>query len=327
MSDSDMRGSPASHPSRGDDGDERTRQVKEFYERYHFPGIRPLEQDGLILNRRMMQKAAERTSVGRDEPMRVLDGGCGTGNTLISLARHIPEATFLGLDISRPSLGIASEAASAADLGNISFREHNLLHPIAEEALFDVVLCLGVLHHTVDMDKVLSNLGRACDDEGELYLWVYGKHGRYHHQLNHRLLQMLIESGPEPVDPVELARDFIEHAGGGMALRDLQAAIDRMASNVAVLDEPAWVADQFIHPLERLLEMEDLLTLVSNAGLQIVEWLGVDQVIESYFSSSRLIDRFLHLAPDERLVALDLLLKPDRYFVRLQKSVNGDRLA
>jgi len=66
--------------------DALTRRVQAFYERYHFPSFRPVEQDGLILMRRLARIAS--TWKGRESgrQMRVLDAGCGTGNTLVARA-------------------------------------------------------------------------------------------------------------------------------------------------------------------------------------------------------------------------------------------------
>jgi len=304
--------------------DALTRRVREFYEEFHFPGIRPLEQDGLILMRRMMKIVSGRSSSRCPTPLRVLDAGCGTGNTLISLAKQAPSANFLGVDISGPSLNLAEKSAVACGLENIRFREWNLIEPIPDEDPFDIVLCLGVLHHTSDMELVLSNLRAISADNGALYLWVYGRYGRYRHLLNRRLLQMLQKSQLEKTDPIEMVVDFVKNTAEGAALKDVRSAIDRMAGDADLLLEPAWLADQFLHPHEELLDMEDLISLVENSGFEISAWLGVDDRPDAHFSSSALIDRFLRLPRLERLVALDLLLKPDRYFVLLrQKGTAG----
>ena len=46
-----------------------------------------------------------------------------------------------------------------------------------------------------DMGRVLANLRGCLNPGGHLYLWVYGKHGRYRHSLNMRLLAMLTGPG------------------------------------------------------------------------------------------------------------------------------------
>jgi SAM-dependent methyltransferase len=310
---------PRADAARGADGDERdvTRQVQAFYEQYHFPGVRPPEQDGLILMRRLLRTVARRRE-GR--PLRVLDAGCGTGNTMLALARRLSDARFLGVDLSESSLAIARAAAADLGLTNVGFRQADLRDPLDDEQPFDVVLCMGVLHHTADMRAVLARLREALAEDSDLYLWVYGVHGRYRHRLNARLLKMLLEAGPEADDPIAFAREFLEHTSDGMALADLAPATERIAAGADVLRNPAWIADQFLHPRDEHVDLERLLAIVEDSGLGLAEWLGVDTRPERYLGSAGLRARFHLLAPRERLLALDLLLKPDRYFVRLRRE-------
>jgi ubiquinone/menaquinone biosynthesis C-methylase UbiE len=300
-----------------------TQRVREFYERYHFPSFRPVEQDGLILMRRVARIASARRECQRQ--LRVLDAGCGTGNTLIALAKHIPDARFLGLDLSQPSLAIAAGAARENGIANIEFRQWNLLELFSDGAPFDVVLCLGVLHHTADMQAVLSALRSVLDRDGQLLLWVYGRHGRYRHRLNARLLAMLMEPDTEPDEVLSTAIEFIEHVAADTARGDLRTATNRMSGYDDVFRNPAWVADQFFHPHELVVDLEELLALVESAGLEMTEWLGVDRRPEKHFTSAKLRERFSRLSRREQRTALDLLLKPDRYFVVLEHAARVGR--
>ena len=223
-----------------------TEVVRAFYEDVRFPGDRPLDRDGLILMRRLTKRAA---SV-RDG-LRVLDAGCGTGNTLVSLARFLPQAEFVGVDLSQGSL---SEAGSQArDLNNVTLVHHDLMQPL-QIGDFDVVLCLGVLHHTADMTRVLRNLSNALRAGGAIYLWMYGKHGRYRHCLNRRLLRMLVDR--DDPDAVELARRFAVEMGDGAPLAELSGEYTQKSWKQLMLGNDAWVADQFLHPHEQVVDIE-----------------------------------------------------------------------
>jgi len=294
-----------------------TDQVRKFYEQFHFPGIRPLDHDGLILMRHL---AACLPGSGRKElHRRVLDAGCGTGNTGISLARSFRDVDFLGIDFSAPSLAIGEKAARDAGLHNIRFRQWNLLDRELHEGLFDVVLCLGVLHHTADMRVVLANLRETMTDEGSLYLWVYGHHGRYRHSLNRRLLDMLLSTVASGDDPVVLARELLLNADHGAVSRDLFGTGLPASLKEKVGNQPAWIADQFLSPNEILLTMESLLPLLRGAGLELVQWLGLPEKAPRLLGSELLLERFERLDHDQQRIALDLLLKPERYFLVLRK--------
>jgi SAM-dependent methyltransferase len=295
-----------------------TEETRKFYEQFPFPGNRPIDRDGLIFMRRFAQ-SIERARGITTARLNVLDAGCGTGNTTLSLARRFNDIEFTGVDTSRSSLSLAAASAAKHALPNLVYRKWNLSNPLPRSTRFDVILCLGVLHHTADMRRVLSNLCRALTDSGELYLWVYGRHGRYRHTLNTRLLSMLLKTKPAPADRMEFARDFIQNAGHGTVLSDIAGAQAAGSMGKTVFEDPVWIADQFLNPVERLLDMKGLLSLVSSSGLSIAHTLGLNEDSEKNFSSDELRRRVEQLSRNQRLIALDLLLKPERYFVLLRK--------
>lgn len=294
-----------------------TKKSKQFYEQYQFPGNRPIDHDGLVFMRRFI-KSVEKISRTKNK-MCVLDAGCGTGNTSISLAAKYKEIEFLGVDNSSSSLEKAKLNVIKQGLSNLKFRKWNLLKPISGEQKYDIVLCLGVLHHTGNMKKVLINLNKILNDSGELFLWIYGKHGRYKHSLNKRLLKMLLEVKPAPENIIELTTDFATKTEQGLPLIDLIGKLKTDEMQMNTFKSPVWVADQFLNPHEVLIDMEELLQLANRAGFKIFQILGVEENISKKFDSEKLSERFLKLSRNKKLIAADLLLKPERYFVVLHK--------
>lgn len=304
---------------------EITRKSREFYEQFQFPGSRPIDHDGLVLLRRFTRSIQQRSALIPDRMLRVLDAGCGTGNTSVSLARQFPQVVFFGIDQSQTSLAKAKELATGAGVKNVRFRTGNLLKPLPWQNPFDVILCLGVLHHTADMSRTLTNLRRSLVNGGELFLWIYGKHGRYRHSLNTRLLRMLLGKQCSPEVALELATQFALNADNGSALRDLigRTKIDEMQRKA--FTDPVWIADQFLNPQEVLIDMEALLNLVQASGLELVHVLGMNGNAAQLLNSAPLMKRFEQLSPRDQLIAQDLLLKPERYFVVLRKAANGTK--
>lgn len=295
-----------------------TAEMRRFYEEYPFPGNRPPDRDGLIFLRHFAESVARARKAGAT-PIRVLDAGCGTGNTSLSLARTYPGIDIVGVDQSRTSLARARMSAASFSLPNLIYRNWNLADPLPRAEQYDIILSLGVLHHTADMKRVLSNLRRPLAMNGELFLWIYGRHGRYRHALNVRLLSMLLRIQPHPAEPVELAREFIRNAGDGSIVADLVGTQPAGPMQKAMFDDPVWIADQFLNPHERLLDMEELLALVASSGYSIHRFLGFNEDAGKLLSP-RLHERFRRLPAPRRLIALDLLLKPERYFVVLRKA-------
>jgi SAM-dependent methyltransferase len=253
-----------------------------------------------------------------ESDLRILDAGCGTGNTSISLAKHF-HAQYVGIDISKTSLEQAQKGAKEEKIRNLHFRQWNLMDPLTDEEPFDIILCLGVLHHTADMKKVLINLRSVLKPDGDLYLWIYGKHGRYRHSLNKNLLNILIGIPAEIENPLHIAKEFALTEKKGSIMVDL---IGQKADNLMlreVLGNDVWIADQFLNPIEEVLDMEELINLSNASGFEIKKWLGINDDLPSYFNSSELAERLKLLTKSQKLIALDLLLKLDQYFVVLEK--------
>jgi SAM-dependent methyltransferase len=297
-----------------------TEESKRFYERYPFPGSRPIDQDGLILLRRITRSLTLRLRGRQGAVLRVLDAGCGTGNTSIALARQFPFVDVLGVDQSVASLEKARAAAATLGLDNIRFRKRDLMKPLTGERSFDLVLCLGVLHHMADMKAVLANLRRALRSDGELYLWIYGKHGRYRHSLNMRLLALLQTTSPACLDPVELAREFLRYSGENGAMADLLGNTRTGALQERSTGDPVWIADQWLNPHETLLDMTQLLRLAARSGLSIEEAVGMNENAAKRLLPPLLEARFRRLGPRRQWIALDLMMKPERYFLKLRRN-------
>jgi 2-polyprenyl-3-methyl-5-hydroxy-6-metoxy-1,4-benzoquinol methylase len=296
-----------------------TRQIGKFYEQFHFPGRRPIDQDGLIFMRKFARSIEARMKENGIRRLRVLDAGCGTGNTSIALAHQFRDVDFTGIDNSGPSLAEGKQAARREGIQNLRFRKWNVMYPIPYKTPFDIILCLGVLHHTADMARVLANLSAALRADGDLYLWVYGQHGRYRHSLNVELLRMLLDVPPRPTDPVSLARAYAFTTDHGSPLDDLLGKVREDPVSRKTLEDPIWIADQFLNPHESLLSIRDLITLGGAAGLELDQLLGIKADVSTCFASAELCRRYKKLTRTEQLIALDLLLKPERYFVVMRR--------
>ena len=184
---------------------------------------------------------------------------------------------------------------------------------------FDVILCLGVLHHTADMRKVLVNLGRVMKTDGVMFLWIYGRLGRYRHMLNVRALQYLVKSNRNK-EALDIATEFVRRAGKGCVIPELLGKTPTNEMQQKALVDPVWVADQFLNPHEKLLDMEGLLGLVKSAGFAISNDLGQLGGVAKMLDSPLLLQRWHRLGKKEQLIVCDLIAKPERYFVKLLKK-------
>lgn len=75
---------------------------------------------------------------------RVLELGCASGGNLIPLAARYPEATFVGVDLSKRQTDEAKRRIEANKLTNIDIRCESITDFSDNKASFDYIICHGV---------------------------------------------------------------------------------------------------------------------------------------------------------------------------------------
>ena len=88
-------------------------------------------------------------------PGPILDFGCGTGQVCRYLRKY--HAEVYGFDISPISV-----QKNVNDNGVLAVVANAFYVPFADRA-FETVCCNGVLHHTVDLKTVISEMARVCN--------------------------------------------------------------------------------------------------------------------------------------------------------------------
>ena len=101
-----------------------------------------------------------------------LDAGCGFGRHMHQAARY--GAEMVGLDASQ-AIDVARRNAGSE---RTHFVQGDLLNPPFRDGVFDLVYCLGVLHHLPEPEAGFRSLQRLCRDGGALWIWVYSKRRR-----------------------------------------------------------------------------------------------------------------------------------------------------
>ena len=107
--------------------------------------------------------AAHRSLVfGECRGRRVLDYGCGEGETALMLAEH--GAFVTGIDIS--GRRIEKARAASAGLDDVSFHVMNAEQLTFDDGSFDLVCGTSILHH-LDLDRALGEIARTLGPEGK----------------------------------------------------------------------------------------------------------------------------------------------------------------
>ena len=101
-----------------------------------------------------------------------LDDGCGSGRYSFALKRLGCEAVR-GIDISREAVELARKI-NPFGLNEVSFTQGSVLDLPFDNETFDFVFSNGVLHHTKDDRKGLSEIYRVLKPGGKCWLYLYG---------------------------------------------------------------------------------------------------------------------------------------------------------
>jgi SAM-dependent methyltransferase len=203
--------------------DERTEEVRLFYERAPFPGYPPRDSLPLLHARGDRSELARMVNQAIAGDARIVEIGCGTGQMCLYLARA--DRVVIGADLTRAALLLGKEAARRFALPRVRFVETDLWRPGLRAGSFDVVYSSGVLHHTQNPRASFARLVQLARPGGMIVIGVYNAIARVPFRVR-RLVARLSGGRLIPFDPV---------------LRDRQLEPAR---------REAWLRDQYQHPEE-----------------------------------------------------------------------------
>lgn len=245
--------------------------VQNLYNTYPFPPEPLLDEPPPGYNWRWNWTAAYNFCYHRRperSDIRILDAGCGTGagtEYLIALNR---DARIVGIDLSEKALEIAEErcqrsGVARAHRGSIEF--HHL--PIEEAAAlpgeFDLINCVGVLHHLADPVKGIQSLARKLAPGGLFHIFVYARWGRWEIHLMQRAIALLQGNRRgDYKDGVSVGRRIFA------SLPEENRLLKREKERWALenhRDES--FADMYVHPREVDYDIDTLFELIDASGL------------------------------------------------------------
>lgn len=157
-------------------------RVKKFYEKYPFP------HSNYSLTELQKFYSEPILSILDPQGLNILDVGCGTGEMSLLLASKGAHVT--GIDLSESSIQKATTYAQHLGL-TATFKQENFLTWNTKEK-FDVVLCIGVLHHTPYPKASFSILVDYVKPGGMLVVSMYNQFMRLRLKFLKALLPSII---------------------------------------------------------------------------------------------------------------------------------------
>jgi predicted NodU family carbamoyl transferase/2-polyprenyl-3-methyl-5-hydroxy-6-metoxy-1,4-benzoquinol methylase len=223
-------------------GQDVTEIVKQFYEATPFPNYDDLDNQRALLEKARAGLFARLLNEQIPYDARVLEVGCGTGQLTNFLA--IAHRSVLGVDVCLNSLRLAQNFRSAHGIARATFAQMNLFRPGLKDGFFDVVISLGVLHHTADARRAFDRVCRLVKPGGHVVVGLYNTYSRSLHYARRALVRRAGWTG-RWLDP-----HFGRVTGAGKS--------------------EAWFQDQYHHPHETCHTLDEVLRWMDESGLDFV---------------------------------------------------------
>lgn len=136
-------------------------------------GDEPLATATAALTERMVRAA--RLELARDEGLRVLDVGCGSGAPACALASRFG-VQVVGISTSEVGVAAARDRVGARDLAGVSFEQRDGMDNGFADASFDLVWVLESSHLMRDRTALMAECARVLRPGGRLALCDLVRH-------------------------------------------------------------------------------------------------------------------------------------------------------
>jgi SAM-dependent methyltransferase len=243
--------------------------VASLYNTYPFPPEPLLDEPPPGYNWRWHWQAAYSFCTGQKptrQTIRILDAGCGTGCGTEYLAHLNPAAEVTGIDLSTGALAVARERCQKSRATNVEFQHLSLFDAEQLPGEFDLINCVGVLHHTADPIRGIKTLAKKLAPGGLLHIFVYGELGRWEIRLMQEAIAILQgEQRGDYTDGVAVGRNIFAALPEGNRLK--QREQDRWAWEN---QRDACFADMYVHPQEIDYNINTLFELIDASGLEFI---------------------------------------------------------
>ena len=265
-----------------------TTAVSNLYNTYPFPPEPLLDEAPPGYNWRWNWIAAHDFCLGRaprTEKIRILDAGCGTGVGSEYLVHLNPQATVTGIDLSTEALAIARERCQRSGADRATFQHLSLYDADQVPGEFDLINCVGVLHHLPDPIRGIQSLAPKLAPGGLMHIFVYAALGRWEITLMQQAIaQLQGDRRGDYRDGVQVGRQLFA------TLPQDNRLVQRETERWSLENQrDECFADMYVHPQEVDYTVDTLFELIDASGL---EFLGFSN--PKYWNLARLIGQ----APD-----------------------------
>lgn len=161
--------------------DSTSQKVKNQYEENPYPRWISVDHNKPLKVREILQDALPLVPQKMIPPLpspQILIAGCGTGREAVEASFTYKNGQVLAVDLSKNSLDYASKKSEELGIKNLTFLQTDLLDLPLLKRTFDLVECVGVLHHMKDPFKGWQTLTNLVNKPGLMNIGLYSSTGR-----------------------------------------------------------------------------------------------------------------------------------------------------
>ena len=285
-----------------------SKAVANLYNTYPFPPEPLLDEPPPGYNWRWNWLAAYNFCTGRKpqkQDIRILDAGCGTGVGTEYLVHLNPQATVVGIDLSEGALNVAKERCQRSGANRAEFHHLSLFDVEQLPGEFDLINCVGVLHHTSEPIRGIQALAKKLAPGGLMHIFVYAELGRFEVSLMQQAIALLQgEKQGDYRDGVAIGRKIFD------SLPENNRIVKREKERWSLENQrDENFADMYVHPQEIDYNIETLFELIDASGLDFVGFSnpGYWNLERLLAKAPELIERAEKLGERERYRLIELL--------------------
>ncbi len=211
--------------------DNQTSSVKEFYMEDPFPNYNSFDNLEKFIKKIENNYFVNSISSLISPNDLVLEFGCGTGQlgNFLAATNH---SKVISADLTFNSLKLANNFKFKNNIKGIDFFECDIFKPCFKDNSFDLIICNGVLHHTVNPYQGFLNLVKMLKNEGLIIIGLYNSISRIKNSIIKYLSKFIGKSAYYLFDEVYRNKDDFAQI--------------------------SWLKDQYHHPLEKRYSFREL---------------------------------------------------------------------
>jgi 2-polyprenyl-3-methyl-5-hydroxy-6-metoxy-1,4-benzoquinol methylase len=195
-----------------------------------------------------------------DGTISILVAGCGTGLQAIETARRFPDSRILAVDLSMASLAYAQRKTIESSIGNVEYRQADILGLGELRERFDLVECMGVLHHLEHPQQGLGVLRKLLRPSGFMRIALYSERAR---TPVIRARQIIAEKGLQATPQgIRACRALLREMNADGALSDVLDCEDFYSLSGC--------RDLLFHEVEHRFRIVELEALLEREGLELL---------------------------------------------------------